>query len=128
MMMIAILLLTIFNVFMFKEVMFQKKLNERLVKNSKRLTKSILSLKDSDKKIGLMLKAERNKSSLLKFQYKNLLEQKELAQLEVGENYIELASLCIEKRYNLIKIPYLIPCLGELEDEVFFKEVKHRAI
>ena len=127
-MMIAILLLTIFNVFMFKEVIFQKKLNERLVKNSKRLTKSILSLKDSNKKIGLMLKSERNKSSLLKFQYKNLLEQKELAQLEVGENYIELASLCIEKRYNLIKIPSLIPCLGELEDEVFFKEVKHRAI
>lgn len=127
-MLLLIILLVLFNVSLARKVLNQKRTYERLVRNSQRVTNSILSIKNSDNEVMKNIKILEGRVDLIKMQYREVSKQRKLAKMELEANYRELAEMCAGLKYNLIKIPFLMHCIEDLEEEVYFKEVKHRVI
>ena len=123
--MILIILLVCVNLYLLTKVISKRKEFLRISKRNLYLINKIKELKEYNAYYSKKLKAIEGRVDLANCQLKHLKEIKDRNVTQAEANYHYLASICAKWNYNLIRIPKLLYCLGDLKDEVFFKEVKH---
>lgn len=123
-----IIILLLVNIFLLRKLFKLRKYLLKLESYDRDLTRLIKSYKLSLNHLQRDTKKLKGEKELYEVQLSQLRKLRDFTKLRTEESYIYLAKICIAWNYNLIRIPKLVDCLGDMKEDVFFKEVNHCVI